>query len=273
MTTVTVNGTSLAYGESGAGVPVVFVHGSLADFRSWSMQKVPFSNRYRVIAYSRRFHYPNPPEGSEAEYSATLHAADLEALVRSLATEPVHLVGSSFGAYVALLLAVRQPSLVRSLVLGEPPLFPWLEELDGGPALLEAFYSEAWEPARVSFLAGDAVAGVRYFLDGVLGPGAFDAMPARAKSGVMANVSEMTVETSASGYFSPLSRQQVRGVRQPVLLLGGEQSPRIFTTVLEELHRVLPQAARLTIPAASHSMHIGNPAVYNEAVLDFLGEN
>jgi pimeloyl-ACP methyl ester carboxylesterase len=58
-----------------------------------------------------------------------------------------------------------------------------------------------------------------------------------------------------------------------VLLLGGEASPRIFATLLEELPRVLPRAIRRTIPAASHSMHIDNPAAYNEAVLGFLGEN
>ena len=96
------------------------------------MQKVPFSRHYRVIAYSRRYHYPNPREDGGAPYSATLHAADLAALIQSLASQPVHIVGSSFGAYVALMVAVRQPGLVRSLVLGEPPLFPWLGRYPAG---------------------------------------------------------------------------------------------------------------------------------------------
>jgi pimeloyl-ACP methyl ester carboxylesterase len=265
-----INGTTLEYWESGAGAPVVFVHGSLADHRTWHRQKMPFSRHYRAIGYSRRCHFPNPAADAGSDYSAASHAADLGQLVRQLTDQPAHIVASSFGGYIALYLAVHQPGLVRSLVLGEPPVFPWLEEIAGGAALLASFMHDAWEPARRSFAAGASEEGIRYFLDGVLGRGIFDAMKPGARTGVMDNAAEMALEAASPLYFSRLTREEVRRISLPVLLLGGAMSPPIFTPILDELERCLPQADRCTIPAASHSLHIENPAAYNAAVLGFL---
>ena len=58
----------------------------------------------------------------------------------------------------------------------------------------------------------------------------------------------------------------------PVLLVEGEISPRMFGVITDELSRVLPEAERVTIPAASHGMHGQNPAGYNEAVLAFQAQ-
>ena len=54
-----VNGARLAYTDAGRGEPLIFVHGSLEDLRIWRRQVELFSARYRVIAYSRRYHHPN----------------------------------------------------------------------------------------------------------------------------------------------------------------------------------------------------------------------
>ena len=147
MTIIEVNGARLEYVEMGVGDPLVFVHGSLGDLRIWRRQVKLFSARYRVIAYSRRYHHPNaaPGEG-DPEYTAALHADDLARLIEKLNLGPAHLVTSSFGGCVALALAVTRPELVRSLVLAEPPLMPWLEHIPGGAPLAQAFYAEAWRP-------------------------------------------------------------------------------------------------------------------------------
>src|ERR1700690_3851316 len=108
MQSARVNGTTLAYLERGTGVPVFFIHGSVADFRSWSPQMEPFSSKFRVISYSRRFHFPNPGSAG-SDYSAALHAADMGKLRHAAGPGPAHIVGSSFGAYAALVLAVREP--------------------------------------------------------------------------------------------------------------------------------------------------------------------
>jgi pimeloyl-ACP methyl ester carboxylesterase len=71
MPTVDLNEVRLEYVEQGQGDPLVLVHGGLCDFRYWHFQMKPFSQHYRTIAYSRRYHYPNVWVGDGRDYSAS----------------------------------------------------------------------------------------------------------------------------------------------------------------------------------------------------------
>ena len=126
MPSIEVNGSSLEYAEHGSGEPVVLVHGSASDLRTWHCQHDAFAERYRTIAYSRRYHWPNARISEGSEYPMVEQVDDLEAVLRSLDAAPAHLVGHSYGAFVCLLLASRAPDLVRSLVLAEPPVMSLL---------------------------------------------------------------------------------------------------------------------------------------------------
>lgn len=52
-------GIRLHYVQEGSGPTIVFVHGSLSDYSYWSDQLPQFATHYHVIAYSRRYNYPN----------------------------------------------------------------------------------------------------------------------------------------------------------------------------------------------------------------------
>ncbi len=271
--TILANGAELAYVEQGVGDPVVFVHGSTGDFRGWLEHAALAADRYHTIAYSRRGHYPNAWPADYSDCTPEAHAADLAALIAALGYGPVHLVGHSYGALVSLVLAVRRPELVRTLVLGEPPLFPWLTATPAGEALLAAFLADVWERARRVCRQGELEAGMRIFIDGVIGEGAFDQCPAPVQADMMDNAAEMVVEleTPPDTVFSTLSREDVRGVSVPTLLLSGELSPPLFRDVTDELARSLPRAERATIPGASHDL--GDPATFTEPVLGFLAKH
>src|SRR6266542_216125 len=114
------NGLSFAYVDEGSGPPIVLVHGSVSDYREWSNQIEPLARHYRVIAYSRRYHWPNIPPGVQADASVATQAGDLAAIIQTLGIAPVHLIGHSFGGAVALDVTLRHPALVRTLVLAEP---------------------------------------------------------------------------------------------------------------------------------------------------------
>ena len=273
--TVHLDSADLAYVELGRGIPVVFVHGSLGDYRSWGVQIARFGERHRALAYSRRFHWPNAEPEAGAVYSIAQHTADLVALVEVLELAPVHLVGSSYGALTALTATVKRPDLIRSLVLGEPPLLPWLTRLPEGAPLREAFITTAMGPAGKAFARGDVEAGIHLFLDGVLGAGAFDHLPPEARMSMFDNAPAMRAETSTSPetYFPDLSAENVGRLHAPTLLLQGELSPPMFGIVTDELARALPRAERATIASASHVMHARNPADYNQVVLKFLADH
>lgn len=270
--TIPVNGTELTYTEQGAGEPLIFVHGSLGDFRSWLQDVEPFTASYRTLIYSRRGHFPNPWPDDYVTCDPEIHAADLAALIETLGIGPVHLFGHSYGGLVSLVLASRHPELVRTLVLGEPPLFGWLGADAEGQALLDDFMTEAWEPAGRAFARGDREAGVRVFIDGVMGEGVFDQIPPPVLAMMLDNAAEMAVETRSprEAQFSTLTRDDVQRMTMPALLLDGAESPPIFRHVNDALEAYLPRAARVTIPDTSHDLY--NPPVFQEAILGFLAK-
>jgi pimeloyl-ACP methyl ester carboxylesterase len=269
---VTIDGAAFHYVATGRGDPLVLVHGSLGDYRSWQAQLEPFARHYRVIAYSRRYHFPNAWAGDGADYSPALHGADLGRLIDAIGLAPCRVAASSYGAFSALWLAAERPALVRALVLGEPPAFPILRGTPG-EQVAEDFLASTWRPAGAIFRAGHLAAGVERFLDGVLAPGAFGRMPEEVRATLLDNATVMGAETNAPGYYADFSCQDAARVQAPALLLTGERSPRLFHLVTDELERCIPQAERAVIPGTSHSMHSGNPLAYNASVLDFLGRH
>lgn len=267
---ITVNGTELAYVEEGEGIPVILVHGSLGDFRTWNFQMEEFSKHFRVISYSRRYHFPNKWTGDGMDYSIPLHAEDLSSFITALGIAPVHLVGTSYGAYVSLYLAAHYQGYARSLVLGEPPMIPWLTSLEGGRELLQEFSRNAFEPAGKSFSEGKMEEGVAYFIDGVMGAGTFARLSPKAKAMMLDNAREMKAETQARDYMTLITHDEIKNLRCPVLLLKGEKSPRMFHLIIDELKRLMPGSELTTVPDSSHSMQIANPQFYNSRVLEFL---
>lgn len=274
---VLVNGTTLHYrllGDSGA--PVVFVHGTLGNINTWVAQDTAFARRHRVLVYSRRYHPPNARVNDGQVYSPKLHAEDLAALLLRLELAPAHVVGSSYGAYTALVLARDHPQLVRSLVLGEPPVFPLLTGTQTGDSLRRAFFAAALDPARAAFAAGDSVAGLRAFIDGVNGqPGRFDHLAPAVRADLLAYAFEMRLEMLADRrlYLPVVPCRELARLKVPVLLVRGQRSMPMFHHISDELARCLQGETSVTIPGAGHAVHAGQPAYYNQLVLRFLAVN
>ena len=114
---ITVEGLSFGYVDVGSGTSVILVHGSMSDYREWSAQMEGLAKHHRVIAYSRRYHWPNSPPGKDADATVPRQAEDLAAIIKSLGAAPANIVAHSYGGTVALSLALQHPELVRTLVL------------------------------------------------------------------------------------------------------------------------------------------------------------
>ena len=271
---IDVNGTRLAYrlvGDSGA-TPVVFVHGSLGDLKSWDGQETAFAQSYRVLVYSRRYHPPNPRVEDNQTYSPKLHAEDLAALLLTLDVAPAHVVGSSYGAYTALQLVRDHPQLVRSLVLAEPPVVSLLTGSAEGDAVRRAFYANTLDPARSAFVHGDSVGGVRLFYDATAGRGAFDQLSPAARGELLAHAYELRREIMAerSDYYPTVSCAELSRITTPVLLVRGDRSPRMFQLISDELARCLQNDTTVIIPGSGHPPNAANAAYFNRTVLRYL---
>lgn len=270
---IRVNDTELTYVEQGRGDTILVVHGTLGDFRSWFEKLTPLAEHYRVIAYSRRAHYPNAWPADYARCVPTVHAADLAMLIETLKLGPTHIFGHSYGAVVSLALASQRPALVRALILGEPPLLSLLDATSEGRAIVAGIVADEREPARLAFADGDLEAGVRVFLDSVIGEGTFEQLPEVERDRTMDNAAALRaeLETPSETFFSTLTCADLQRIDAPTLLLSGELSPTVFPHVTRELARCLPRVEQAMIPGASHDLW--NPPVFTKTVLGFLAKH
>lgn len=85
-----VNGTELAYVEDGRGDTVVFVHGTSGDWRNWEVMRPMIADKYRFVALSRRYHYPNTRSDDGEKNTLDQHVEDLAAFIRALNVGKVH---------------------------------------------------------------------------------------------------------------------------------------------------------------------------------------
>lgn len=272
MNKIEVNGTNLSYIEKGKGDPVVLVHGTLGDFRSWELQMDAFAKKYRTISYSRRYHYPNEC-GTETDYSAHLHADDLSAFLSALGLRSAHIVGNSYGAYTALFLATSYPEQIRSLVLSEPPVLPLLEKNEEGSALRIDFLEKIWQPAGEALQQGETEKGVKIFVDGVVSEGAFDSFPKEVRDLILDNACEFKAETASKDFWTTFTCEDAEHIITPTLLLTGERSLKMLKLVMDELEHCVPDNEFVTVPSSSHETASENPEAYNQIVLDFLAKH
>jgi non-heme chloroperoxidase len=270
--TAQITGLTLHYIELGQGTPVVLVHGTLEDYRTWDGQLEALSKGYRLISYSRRYHYPNEWPKDSTDFSVTIHARDLAAFIKALDLPPVHLIGHSYGAFIAFLVARDHPEVIRSLTLGEPPILPLLKTTPEGDALLAAAITRSIATSE-AFKQGNDEEGVRRFVNGVLGEGSYEKLPPPVLKRLMDNVQELKGEASSRDLFPPTKCEDVQKVKAPTLLLDGERSPKMFRLIHDKLEHCLPSVERATIPAASHQMEVENPQAFNEKVLAFIAKH
>src|SRR6201989_2277395 len=120
MQTLSVAGYEMAYLEIGSGRPLVCVHGTLGDFRTWYSVLGPLSKNHRVISVSLRHFFPEHWNGVGDDYRMTQHVADVIAFIQQVRPAPVDLMGHSRGGHIAFRVAQARPDLLRKLVLAEP---------------------------------------------------------------------------------------------------------------------------------------------------------
>lgn len=270
-TRVVVDGVELHYLERGSGEPVVLIHGSLADYSYWSRsgQIAPLAAQHRVIAYSRRYNHPNRNE-PDGDHSANVEAQDLAKFLALLEPGPVHLVGHSYGAYTALLFALEHPERVRSLVLAEPPILPWLPGIPGGEGVMEGFMAEVWEPMGNTFREQGDEAGLEHTAQWYFGVPFVEA-PSPWQTLFSRNVREWRALTLSSEAFPDIDQDRVRALTVPVLLLSGGKNAGGFNDLVDgHLERLLPNVRRVTIPDASHEMFLDFPDVSARTMLEFF---
>ncbi|MDM4721966.1 alpha/beta hydrolase [Micromonospora sp. WMMA1363] len=142
------------------GLPIVLIHAGIADRRMWDPQWARLSREHDVVRLDLR----GFGESTASPKGPLSHVDDVLSTLSHLGIGRCHLVGSSFGAGVAVEVALAAPQLVRSLLLCPP----------GGSLLAELTDDlKAFSDAEESALAvGDVDAAVEANITfWVVGPG------------------------------------------------------------------------------------------------------
>ena len=239
----------LGSNSAGKSTPAVMVHGLLVDnLASWYFGAAPMLAHDReVIVYDLRGH--GRSERATGGYDVGTMAEDLRALIEHQGHPTVDLVGHSYGALVALRLALNRPDLVRRLVLVEAPLPPSrLEELrDFLTADPERLLEALPENLRAALLGGKRRA----------------ARAARALQFLLAESSLIT-DLKAE---QDIPDSDLAALKLPVLCVYGARSS--CRSVGDRLANALPDAELLTLDGG-HYLSVEKAAEVGEAIAAFL---
>jgi len=266
--TVSVNDYEMAYQETGSGIPIVLVHGTLNDYRVWPEQVSEFSGKFRVIAVSLRHHYPEIWKGQGDDYSIEQHIADLGLFLKKLELGKVHLLGHSRGGAVVLNVAKEHPELIRTLILedasGLEALLP--DAPESGQLVQQA--RENRETLASNIATGNIELAVQTYIDSV-SAGSFAKMTPERRQGFVDNIG-----TVLKSEGRPVTTcEEIRAFSFPLLLLNGQRSPKRYGEMFAAMRQCKDIAAPVVIPDAGHPMHRDNTPAFNAAVLDFLARN
>ena len=91
------DGVKLYFEEAGSGAPIVFVHEFAGDCRSWELQLVHLSPRYRCITFNARGYPPSDVPDDPEKYSQERARDDIKSVLDALEIEKAHVVGLSMG--------------------------------------------------------------------------------------------------------------------------------------------------------------------------------
>jgi pimeloyl-ACP methyl ester carboxylesterase len=253
--------------EVGTGPAVFCLHSNASTSAQWRGLMELLAPDFRVLApdllgAGRSAAWP-------VEAGARMrHELDALAPLIDGAGERLHLVGHSYGAALALRIALSCPGRVASVVLYEPTLFPLLNRPGpGDPAASGIAAAAAAAMAEVE--RGDLDAAAQGFIDYWMGPGSWAAMP-EARRGPVAESMRPFRQWVGAIFAEPWSLADLAALRLPVLLLGGTDSPASAADLLPILARTLPQARLQLLPGLGHMAPVTHPQVVNPLIGAFL---
>ncbi|MEU8518013.1 alpha/beta hydrolase [Streptomyces sp. NBC_01216] len=268
MPQLSANGVELFYEVTGEGEPLILVHGSWNDHRSWQPAvDAGLGSSFRVIRYDRRGH--GRSTDTEGQGTRRRDEDDLAELIERLGDGSAHVAAGSFGASVTLGLATRRPELLRRVVVHEPPLVGIVADDPDTLAEMQPMMTSV-DAVMDHLRRGEYEQGARLFVEEVtLGPGMWDQLPEHLRASFVTHAGTWLDEQTDPGW-ADLDLDGLSACAAPVLLSGGGTSPRWCSVVLERLAAALPQARRHLFEGAGHVPHVTHPQEYAETVIRFL---
>ena len=265
------NGIRICYMETGAGRPVVMLHG-FPDFSySWRHQFPALREAgFRCIAPDLRGYNETDKPARVRDYDINELVADVDDFIMRVAGGAADVIGHDWGGIIAYHLAARVPTRVRKLViLNSPHPAAFQRELRRGKQLLRSWYAAAFQMPVIPELV------LSSFHFRLLVKGA--ARTRRDEEIYEEAFSQPEALHSALNYYRAAFRRMLRGsneklpkITQPTLVLWGERDGALSSRLLDGLERYIADLQIMRFADAGHWVHIDAADRVNEELRRFL---
>ena len=252
--------------QSARGRLTLCLHCSTGSSRQWQSLAAHLGSRRRLLAPDLLGYGDNPPWPRERRSSLALEVRSLTGQIPATGAA-LDVVAHSFGAAIAVKLALMHPRRVRSLTLYEPVLFSLLKE-DRHAAALAGILSTAGH-IEGALSRRDCEAAAARFIDFWSGSGRWQAMPETRRGSVRAVMHKVRADFEALLNES-MTLADVAQIDVPVLCLSGGQSPAATRRIADLLSAELPRARSLRIEHAGHMGPLTHASLVNSHIEKFL---
>ncbi len=253
---------SLSFNEIGDGAPVIILHGLFGRRRNWQALQKRLADSARIVTADMRNHGDSPWDDSMAY---TDMADDIAALIDNLGQGPAVVIGHSMGGKAAMTLALRDPDLVRSLMVIDiaPVVYdheyqPYIDAMRHVPVAELGRRSEA-ESYMESLIPDPSI---RSFLLQNLG---------QDERGLNWQVNLDAIENGISEIlgFPDANGDPYEG---PTKFLRGGKSDFVLDQHLPRIESLFPMATLDTVSGAGHWVHAEKPEDVISAIRTFTAD-
>jgi len=244
----------------------LLIHCSLAHSGAWNGVARILGDRLSMVAFDL------PGHGRSDDWSG---ARDMQELSVDMAADmigqdgPMDIIGHSFGATVALRLAIERPELVRSLVL--------IESVFVAAAVADQpEFMEQRADLMADYLAavkrGDKEAAARAFMRDWGDGQPWESLPAQQRAFLTERIHLIEANDATVLRDDPriLKRKMIEKVAVPTLLIRGAESSPFVAPIHAAIERRLQNARSIAIEGAGHMVPLTHPKVVATEIETFL---
>lgn len=261
------NGVRTFVQVAGSGEPIIFIHGALLNSFLWRPQLDYFGATNLCVSYDLRGHGQTGPS-SEIDYTTSLFARDLRALLDALRLGEVTLCGLSLGGMIAQTFTELYPQRVRSLVLCDTAFSTFAGTVE---MLLNAVVGVV-TPSAIRTLGAANFCALNHWLNRLSGQGGWVSQTLAGKLYAGRASAGVPGEEMIKVYRSVLAFRggRLNGFTGPALLINGASDSPLILRQARLLQHELPHAEYRIVPRAGHLANLDNPSEFNRMLDRFL---